>query len=199
MPSLVLASASPRRAELLTEAGYTFTIHAADLDEERLGRGVEPRDLALHLATAKAEHVAKTLEGGAVVLAADTIARTGDGSVLGKPINRDDARRILTQLVNTRHGVITGYCLIRVADGERRYGQVRSDVVMRAVSDDELERFLDTNLWQGKAGAYGIQDEPGVDEGDLFVEQIDGELSNVIGLPMPQVVEALEELGVERQ
>ncbi|MEM7807883.1 MAG: nucleoside triphosphate pyrophosphatase [Planctomycetota bacterium] len=194
---LVLASASPRRAELLSEAGYAFDIEPADVDEQGLAQGIEPRELARHLALAKADVVAGRHRGKPViVLAADTICRGPAGEVIGKPVDRDDARRILKSLVGTLHGVVTGYAIVRCDDGRRFDGIVRSDIVMRDVSDTELDAFLDTGLWQGKAGAYGIQDTPGGD--DPFVEEIIGELSNVVGLPMPQIVEALDELGVTR-
>ncbi len=194
---LILASASPRRADLLTEAGYTFTVEPADLDEEAAGQGIEPRELARHLAVTKADAVVKHHRGRSVViLAADTICRGPAGEVIGKPVDRDDARRILKSLINTRHGVVTGYALVRCDDGRRLDGQVRSDIVMRDITDAELDAFLDTGLWKGKAGAYGIQDQPGGD--DPFVEEIVGELSNVVGLPMPQIVDALDDLGVRR-
>ena len=195
-PRLVLASASPRRAALLTEAGYAFTVAPADVDEQKLGEGIEPRSLALHLARAKATAASRTLTGTTVVLAADTIVRGPAGEVIGKPTDLDDARRILKLLSGTRHGVVTGWRTVRLDDGRSLQGQVRSDVIFRDLSDGDLEAFLATNLWQGKAGAYGLQDTPGGP--DPFVESIEGELSNVVGLPMPQVVEALDELGVER-
>ena len=197
-PRLILASASPRRRELLDEAGYDFDVQPSGVDEDALSKGVDPHDLPLLLATAKAEDVAGRHQGrGVVILSADTVAYAG-GQVLGKPTGRDDARRMLRLMAGSLHHVVTGYALVRCDDGRRRTGKVRSGVLMRPVSDDELERFLDPNQWQGKAGAYGIQDTPG-GPADPFVEQITGELSNIVGLPMPQVVEALDELGVRRR
>ncbi len=197
-PRLVLASASPRRSELLSEAGYDFDVVPADVDEEALSVGIEPRDLPVHLARAKADAVAARFEGTAtVVLAADTIVRGPAGEVIGKAIDRDHARCILKSLSGSRHGVVTGYRLVRLDDGRTTEGQVRSDILMRPISDADLKAFLDSGLWQGKAGAYGIQDMPG-GEGDPFIEEIEGELSNVVGLPMPQIVETLDTFGVKR-
>ena len=197
-PRLILASASPRRRELLAEAGYDFDVEAAGLDEAAAGRGVLPHRLPRALAEAKADVVAaRHADEAVVVLAADTVAYTATEEVLGKPLDRDDAKRMLRALSNTSHAVVTGWAAIRIDDGRRLGGHVRSDVVMRDLSDRDLDHYLDTGEWRGKAGAYGVQDGPGGP--DPFVLRIEGELTNVIGLPMPQVVEALAELGVERE
>lgn len=200
---LILASASPRRRQLLDEAGYGFEVDPSGVDEDRLAQGCPPKSLPQFLAEAKADDVAaRHARQPVVILAADTVAYTSTGEVLGKPRHRADAERMLRALVGTVHHVVTGYCCIRVDDNRRLAGRVRSDVTMRAVSDVELNAYLDTGLWKGKAGAYGIQDEPGGAEGggggDLFIESIGGELTNIIGLPMPQIVDALDTLGVTR-
>lgn len=200
-PRLILASASPRRSQLLAEAGYRFDVEPSDLEEETAARGIPSHQLAETLARLKAESVAKRHTGQpAVILAADTIVLSSRGEVLGKPSDRDDARRILRALAGTVHGVVTGFCCIRCEDGRRISGAARSDVFMRPLNDREIEAYLDSGHWQGKAGAYGIQDTPGreIGAGDAFIESIGGELTNIVGLPMPQVVDALAELGVRR-
>ena len=191
---LILASASPRRRDLLAEAGFAFDVDPSGVDEAALSVGVDPFELPQVLAVAKARDVAARHGGGAaVVLAADTVVYAG-GAVLGKPAGRDDAGRMMRLLSGSLHSVVTGYCLLR-RDAKRSIaGKVRSDVLMRPISGDEIERYLDGGAWQGKAGGYGLQDQPGEDR--PFVEQITGELTNIVGLPMPQVIDALGDLGV---
>lgn len=200
-PRLILASASPRRRQLLAEAGLRFEIEPADIDEEAAGRGVSLDRLAETLAAAKAQAVAKRHTGLAVIiLAADTIVISASGHLLGKPADRADARRILQALSGTVHHVITGYSCVRCDEGNRNAitGQQRSEVRMRPLSSDEIEAYLETGQWEGKAGAYGIQDTPGqrIGEGDPFIQSISGELTNVVGLPMPQVRSALQAMGI---
>ena len=200
-PRLILASASPRRRALLEEAGYRFDIEGADVDETDRTGAATPLRLAEALAELKAQAVAQKHAGEpVVVLAADTIVVSATGEVLGKAADRADARRILTILAGTLHRVITGLCALHCQDGRRIIASAVSDVLMRPLSKSEVEAYLDSGQWQGKAGAYGIQDEPGtqIGEGDPFVESIGGELTNIVGLPIPQVIDALKDLGVER-
>ena len=191
MPQLTLASASPRRAELLAEAGFVFDVVAADVDEDALSVGVGPRELPRVLAEAKA----KAVEVAGVVLAADTVAYAADGTVLGKPTDAEDCRRMLRMLADTQHKVVTGFC---VRGGGRLVSKaVKSDVIMRPLTDADIDAYVATGQWRGKAGGYGIQDEPGTGQGrDPFVERLEGELTNVIGLPMPQVIDALADFGI---
>lgn len=200
-PRLILASASPRRRMLLEEAGYQFTIEPSSVDEEAVARENDPLRLPAMLADAKAADVAEKHRGEAVVvLAADTAVYTSHGEVLGKPADAEDARRMLRALMGTLHRVVTGIALVRCNDGRRKSDLVRSDVLMRPLSDEEIEAYIKGGAWQGKAGGYGIQDTPGQDIGarDPFIESITGELTNIVGLPMPQVIDVLEELGVGR-
>ncbi len=185
---LVLASASPRRAQLLRERGYTFEVIEPPLEEPaRLSDGLSPVQLAEALSFFKARSVSETLADG-WVLGADTIA-TLDGKVFGKPRDRADARRILKAITGTSHQVVTGVSLIE-AGGDRR--MIRHDVTtvfMRSLSDRELDRYLDSNEWAGKAGAYGIQGH-----GDAFVERIEGSFTNVVGLPMELLAAMMVEI-----
>lgn len=187
---LILASSSPRRRELLTEFGYRFesvTPHIEELETRRPHVG--PAAHASSLAYFKASAVASLIRG-ATVLGADTIA-TLDDEIIGKPKDRDDARRILRRLSGTAHDVITGVALVDCESGRRMIEHDVTRIRVRPLADDVLETYLDTGLWEGKAGAYGIQDE-----GDPFVETMDGSYSNVVGLPMELVVRMLKAWSV---
>jgi septum formation protein len=184
-PSFILASASPRRAELLRTAGYRFRVLPSPVEEPRR----RPRDIPLELwptalAFIKAYGVAQS-HPRATVLGADTIVLL-DGKVLGKPRHRADARAMLQRLSGRRHEVITGLALIRGggAAGDGHSYQVRlsravSICRIRKLRPAWLEAYLDTGLWRGKAGSYGIQDH-----NDPWVQLLRGEFSNVVGLPL---------------
>lgn len=178
---LVLASSSPRRAELLREAGYRFRVVEppfAEPDERH--PHVEPAAYAKSLAYFKARSIADD-QPEDTILAADTISVL-DNEIFGKPADRDDARRILSRLCGTCHHVITGVVLLHPETDQRLMGHAVSTIFMRRLESDQLESYLDTGQWQGKAGAYGIQDH-----GDAFVERYDGSFSNIVGLPMELV------------
>ncbi len=179
-PPLILASASPRRAELLSQAGYRFDImpsKARELAHRPHCIPVElwPACVAFHKALAVAAHAPP----GKLILAADTIVVV-DGKILNKAANRAAARRMLSLLSGKHHRVLTGLALI--GHGQRLMAVAESVLKMRRLRPAELEVYLDSQLWRGKAGAYGIQDE---NSGcDPFVHLISGEWSNVVGLPM---------------
>ena len=185
---LILASSSPRRQTLLTEAGYTITVHPADIDEEKFPATMLPSEVARHLAQSKAEKVA-TQFPDAVVLAADTVVAFGD-TMLGKAKDAHDARRILSLLSGTTHIVITGVAVIHRAANFARQQKVMSAVHMRFISKQELDRYIESGQWQGKAGAYGIQDP------DPFVTRMTGSHSNIVGLPMDATKILLAEAGI---
>lgn len=186
---LVLASASPRRRELLAERGYRFTIDAADIDEQDYAPDLSPAEIAEVLARRKAEAVAAR-HPQSVTLAADTVVAAADGFPVGKPVDAEDARKILRRLSGTRHEVITAVCVAAPVQRLIDVRTVRTSVAMRALSNAELEAYIASGLWEGKAGAYGIQDN------DPFVTRIDGSLTNVVGLPMEETAEMLKRVGV---
>ena len=188
---LVLASASPRRRELLHEAGYEFEVHPADIDEDDHPIGLLPGDLAEWLATQKAQAIAGQFPGS-LVLAADTVVAFGD-TILGKPEDAKHARQMLRLLSGTTHMVVTGIALMRQSDSFRRTSRVISAVNMRELTDAEVEQYVAGNDWRGKAGGYGIQDN------DPFVTRISGSYSNIVGLPMEEVCEWLKEAGIEER
>ncbi len=185
---IVLASASPRRRDLLTQAGYAFDVVPSDVDEGAFSSdGYTPARYAEILALAKARSVAPR-HPDRVVLGADTIVDC-EGEVIGKPSDEPDAERITRRLFSRPHEVITGLALIRLADGIEI---VRSDVTTvypRKLSDEQIAGHIAGRTWEGKAGAYAIQET-----GDEFVDRIEGSFTNVMGLPMELLQHLLEEL-----
>jgi septum formation protein len=176
-PPLILASSSPRRRQLLAEAGFEFTVvepHAAAEDAPRPGE--TPPQLVARLAFQKARAVARGVAGG-LVIGCDTVAACG-GQILGKPDDRAHARQMLQTLRGREHEVYSGLCLWR-----RPADQVTTEVettrlIMDPISEAEIAAYLATGAWQGKAGAFGYQD--GID----WVHIVDGSESNVVGLPL---------------
>ncbi len=183
---LVLASRSPRRLALLSDAGYRYVIEPADIDEETYPATLLPADLAEHLAKEKAAVVAARYPND-VVLAADTVVALGK-MILGKPLDEAHARRMLHQLAGSTHHVFTGVC-VRHGDWQRIANAV-STVSMRPLSPDEIEQYVAGGDWRGKAGGYGIQDR------DPFVTNQAGSHSNIVGLPMELTIQLLAEAGI---
>ena len=161
------------------------------MDEDDHPRGLRPGELAEYLARRKAEVVAARFPGD-VVLAADTVVAYAD-AILSKPADANDARRMLRLLGGTTHSVITGIAVLHAAAKLSRHTRVLSAVQMRALSDDEIEPYIASGDWQGKAGGYGIQDP------DPFVTRISGCLSNIVGLPMTTTRDLLRDAGIEPQ
>lgn len=187
---LVLASASPRRRALLSRAGYRARIMKPAVDE-RPRPGEAPTTYARRLAVAKAKVIAGRLpppHGVRILVACDTVVAIGR-TILGKPRDRADARRMLRRLSGREHSVISGVALLRHASNGRRAQRcftVVTRVQFRRLNPDEIEDYIATGDPMDKAGAYGIQ------EGAAhFVRSIDGSVTNVIGLPLAEVVEQL--------
>jgi septum formation protein len=170
---LVVASASPRRHELLAGLGLMFEVLPAAIDEAAAAGEHAPAEAVLAIACAKADAVRRP---GALVLTADTIVVL-DGAVLGKPTSPADARRMLGRLRARTHRVFTGVCL--VAPDGRRTAVIESEVQMRSYGADEIDAYVAAGGGLDKAGAYGIQDEP-----LRPVEAIAGCWCNVMGLPL---------------
>jgi septum formation protein len=188
---LVLASGSPRRAELMRARGYDVDVIQPPIDEpSRLNPTLAPPQLAQALSFFKARAVAEVVHD-AWIIAGDTIA-TLKGTVFGKPIDRADARRILTTIADTTHDVITGVTLYDPVARDRLIQHDVTHVTMRSLSEDEIEAYLNTGAWQEKAGAYGIQDR-----GDAFIERIEGSFSNVVGFPMELIERMLSQWGYD--
>jgi septum formation protein len=174
---LTLASASPARRELLNEAGYSFEVLPAHIDEPR-GEGVtDIRGFVQQVAWLKAAAVAPRVAHG-IVLAADTVAWI-DGGVIGKPTDEADARHILTRLGGREHELWTGVCLWRRPDDVQLAWQEVTTVWFRRLDERELTAYLATRQWANNSGAYAIEGT-----NDPYVRVVRGSLSNVIGLPM---------------
>jgi septum formation protein len=188
MSRLILASGSPRRQSLLREAGYEFDTHPAEIDEDDYPPGLAPAGIAEHLALAKAEAVAG-LYPQDVTLGADTVVALGS-RLLGKPIDADDARRMLGLLSGTTHYVTTCVAIVRPAAGLRRSVAVTSTVQMRRLTPAEIDAYVASRQWKGKAGGYGIQDR------DPFVTNMAGSLTNIVGLPMEATADLLSAAGI---
>lgn len=184
---LVLASRSPRRAELLTAAGFSFTIRIADIDETPRP-GENPRAYVLRLAEEKA--LAAPAVDDETILAADTTVVLGK-EILGKPADSADAARMLRVLSGKRHEVITAVCLKR---GEEMVIDAASTAVWFApLSDREIEDYVASGEPMDKAGAYGIQGLA-----SRFIDRIEGSYTNVVGLPVALVYRRLRELTSPR-
>ena len=185
---LILASASPRRAEILREAAIPFMVLSSAVDETPFP-GESPQDHVQRLAIAKAELVAARAVGPSIVIAADTVV-TLEGRILGKPRSSDDARQMLQRLSGRTHSVVTGVALIRLPDAEQRTFVESTLVHFDKLSEEELNRYLATDEPYDKAGAYAIQGRAG-----RFIPRIEGCYFNVVGLPLARLQHSLNELG----
>lgn len=187
--TIILASRSPRRQQLLQEAGYSFRVVPPD-EEAECGycSGESPPQYAARLAYQKAANVAQRIESG-LILACDTVVSC-DGQILGKPQDEDDARRILSFLRGKEHSVFTGVCLWDYPHSDPIIQVAETRLVMESLSDEEIEEYLLSGLWEGKAGAFGYQDRLG------WLRIIEGSESNVVGLPielLEQMIERIEQ------
>lgn len=185
-PQLVLASASPRRAALLSQLGLVFTVNAGDIDETRRP-GEAAAEMVRRLALTKAEAAARgeTLP----VLGADTVVVV-DGTVLGKPADRAEGLRMLTQLSGRAHEVLTAIALVH--GGRREVRLSCSIVTFRPISAAEAETYWASGEPRDKAGGYGIQ---GI--GGIFAERIEGSYSGIVGLPLAETEALLQAFGVD--
>lgn len=191
---LILASGSPRRRELLKRAGYDFEVIVSHAEEEACS-DTAPERLAVHNACIKARSVSHELseDGSArtpLVIGADTIV-VHRGTVFGKPADEETAHETLAALSGDTHQVITGVCL-STPDNELVFAET-TDVVFRRLSDTEIDAYIATGEPMDKAGAYGIQGGAAA-----FVDHIDGDYDNVVGLPVARLVSELDRLGVPR-
>lgn len=189
-PPLILASASPRRAELLARVGLNPQVQPADIDESPLP-AEEPAAMVERLSLAKARTVAEQLRGPYLVLASDTIV-VRDDTILGKPTSTRDAESMLASLAGREHEVISGFALLH-HDGRALAHHVVTQVRFRPLSAETIARYVSTGEPMDKAGSYGIQ---GI--GAMLVSAIKGSYTNVVGLPLVEVLDAIAELGGPR-
>lgn len=184
---LILASASPRRVDLLHRAGFRFEILPASVEELAAVPGSAP-DIALRNAERKADSVSEQHPGDTVI-GADTVVEL-DGLILGKPADPGDALRILMLLSGKRHNVLTGVCIRNMARNIRIIFTDCTGVWFRPFDIETAKAYMEKVNVLDKAGAYGIQEQ-----GDMLVERIDGLFSNIVGLPVERVAEALRLIG----
>ena len=184
--TLILASASPRRADLLRMIGCRFDILPSDVDEHTEA-DMSPGDVVSELATRKAKDIARQ-HPDRIVIGADTIV-VSDGRMLGKPASREEAEETLRRLSGASHQVLTGITLVWAAQNRVEHRLARTDVRFRDLGDDDISRYLDTGEPYDKAGAYGIQGRAA-----LFAESIRGCFYNVVGFPVTQFWLALDRI-----
>lgn len=193
-PELILASRSPRRQDLLRQAGYRFTVRPPPVEERGVRGAPTPAAFVESLAYLKAmaaiEHHGLA-EG--LVLGADTAVELA-GRLIGKPADADDARRILAELSGSRHSVLTGLALVDVGRGRRLLAHDVTGVRMRPMTPDEIAAYVASGEALGKAGAYALQET-----GDRYVEHLDGSYTNVVGLPMELLERMLKATGHDPQ
>jgi nucleoside triphosphate pyrophosphatase len=173
---LILASGSPQRKHLLEQAGYEFDVFVPEDSEPNPALFRDTREYVSHTAWRKARQVADRVASG-IIVAADTVVAL-EGQIIGKPADRSDARRILQQLSGSLHQCLTGICIWMPPNARWVGGVDVTDLKMRRLSPAELEAYLESDRWVGKAGAYAIQDP------DPYVTIISGSHSNVVGLPL---------------
>jgi len=178
LPKLILASASPRRAEILTAVGWEFEKHTADIDETEL-TGENPADYVLRLAREKASAVAENYEN-ALILGADTIVVIKN-QIIGKPKDTADARKMLQMLSGNWHEVLTGVALVKMSEGksDAKVDLQKTQVKFAEITDAEIEFLIENGEPLDKAGAYAVQAQAA-----LFIERIEGDYWNVVGLPI---------------
>lgn len=185
---LILASASPRRAEILRDAGIVFEAMPAHVNESPRDNE-KPLELVVRLAEAKARAIATRVTGQAMVVGADTEVVI-DGNILGKPASAKHAREILRLLAGRTHEVITGLALLRLPGGELRLAQEVTQVTFASLDEEEIADYVASGEPFDKAGGYAIQGR-----GGRFVNRVEGCYFNIVGLPLARLYAMLRELG----
>lgn len=193
---LVLASKSQRRASLLREAGFIFDQVNPPFDDPpnpaTHGQSTA-KDLASELALKKAQSLKGVVSSQRVVLAADTICVGGDGTLLGQPANREEARQMIQSFIREDHDVVTGVAMLHTSDGHFVCFSEIATVTFGEISDEQLDAYLDTHNWHGKAGGYNLYDR----QRDGWPITVKGDPTTVVGLPMQRLVRLLPQLGVK--
>ncbi len=187
---VILASGSPRRRELLAAMGVSFEVRTSGVDESRIPAD-HPRTFANRAAWLKAKAVAENESAETVVIAADTIV-TISGMLLGKPANEAEARQMLRRLSGNSHDVITAVAVARGGENRLIVDSDTTRVIFNELTAAEIDHYIRSGGPMDKAGAYGIQEI-----GDRFIERIDGDWFNVMGLPCSLLTRMLEEMAPE--
>ena len=188
---IVLASASPRRKDILENIGMKFKIAVASCDET-IADGIKPQDAVMLLSLKKAAAVAVQFQGEKkIVIGADTVV-VSNGEILTKPKDDEDAFNILKKLSGKEHSVMTGITLLRTSDAKCETVYEETKVRFKELADDEIISYIKTGEPKDKAGAYGIQ---GI--GSMLIEKIDGDYNNVVGLPITRIYQELKKIGID--
>ena len=185
-PLFVLASKSPRRKELLNKIGINAQIVPSQINEDNY-KGLEAEKMVMQLSFVKAADVARSFRKNTFVIGADTCVCL-EGKIFGKPDSNDDAKRMLRELSGKTHQVYTGYCVIDCGSGKSVSRCAVTNVTFKELTDSEIEAYVATREPLDKAGAYGIQEK-----GAVFVEKIEGDYSNVVGLPLSPLYKLFKE------
>lgn len=186
MADFILASASPRRKELLGRMGLDFEIMVSEADESTVSTGIPVNLYVQELALLKASATAKHAGRKAIIIAADTVV-TLDGAVLGKPKDAGDAYDMLKALSGREHEVYTGICVMRMSDAKTVCKSVSTEVRFKELTEEKIRAYIASGEPMDKAGAYGIQ---GI--GSMLIEGINGDYFNVVGLPIATLADVLE-------
>ena len=192
MKTIILASASPRRKELLEKINLKFEVDASDCEENInpwLEPRLKPREIVRQLSIKKAKSVAARHKN-AIIIAADTIGVEGD-RLLGKPHTKNEASKMLYAISGKSHLVITGFSILDTTTNKIVTGTVDTRVYIKKLTDEEIDAYVKTGEPMDKAGAYAIQGM-----GAVIVEKIEGDYYNVMGLPLNALTEALKEFGI---
>ncbi len=189
MKKIILASQSPRRESILKQVGLEFEICPSSYEED-MTLNLRPHELAEHLSVGKAESVANGHKD-AIIISADTIVAVDD-EVFGKPKTADRAKYMLQKLSGRQHAVITGFTIIDTATGKKTTKSIETKVYFKKLSDEEIKNYIDTGEPLELGGAYGIQDRAAI-----FIEKLEGDYFNIMGLPIFHVAEELKKFGVK--
>ncbi len=189
-PRWILASASPRRKEILSRLGLEFLVDPSRSIEPERRAGEDPRRYAMRMARIKAEEVAERHRSG-LIISADTIVVVGD-QILGKPVDRADARRMLRALSSRWHEVLSGICLLDCRQRRIRTALGRSRVHFRRLALNEIDWYLNSGEQHDKAGAYGIQGRAA-----LFIDRIEGCYFNIVGFPIAAFMKLCQAWNVD--
>jgi septum formation protein len=191
MKKLILASASPRRKQLLKQIGLEFEVLASNIDE-KLNPRLKPLHQVEALSLQKAEATAAMKEAkGALILAADTMVAIGD-EILGKPKDEKDAKRMLRKLSGSVHTIVTGFTLLDTTTSKHVTRSVESKVWFKSLSSQEISAYVKTKEPMDKAGAYAIQEI-----GAIFIEKIEGDFLGAVGLPVYALAKELKKFGIQ--
>ena len=185
---IILASASPRRKDLLNQIGLKFDIKSSDIDESSISYK-NPYDLVKKLSLLKAKFVAKSNKNS-IIISADTVV-VFKNKIIGKPKDKRDAKKILKTLSSKMHTVITGFIILDTQTSEIVSDFEESKVWFRKISEEEIDSYVNSGEPLDKAGGYGIQEK-----GGIFVKKIEGDYFNVVGLPLSKVASGLKKLGI---